>query len=123
MFIFGVVNKSSFFYSCISKKEVKYWIHKRMFLKVAQQCCMCNIIIINKKLSLYFQSETCTIQLPELDMELSHSSEGGKFTTIEGLIGNLQEGVCYYFTLFVISHVIHFIECMQRPYTLYYISK
>jgi len=38
-------------------------------------------------------SETCIVSIPELDMELSHSSDAGRFTTIEGLLNNIKTGV------------------------------
>jgi len=36
-------------------------------------------------------SETCEIRLPDLDIELCHSSMGGRFTTVEGLLVKLKE--------------------------------
>lgn len=38
-------------------------------------------------------SETCTLKMPDLDLELIHSSDAGRFTTIEGLLKNIQEGL------------------------------
>ncbi|XP_057300866.1 zinc finger protein ZPR1-like [Hydractinia symbiolongicarpus] len=36
-------------------------------------------------------SQTCTIRIPELDIDINHSSMGGKFTTLEGLFVNMKE--------------------------------
>lgn len=36
-------------------------------------------------------SETCSVSIPELDLELRHSSMGGKFTTLEGLVINMKD--------------------------------
>lgn len=38
-------------------------------------------------------SEMCTLKMPDLDLELVHSSDAGRFTTIEGLLKNIQEGL------------------------------
>jgi len=38
-------------------------------------------------------SETCHVTIPELDMELSHSSDAGRFTTLEGLLENIKTGI------------------------------
>jgi len=39
------------------------------------------------------KSETCSLSIPELELELEHGSLGGRFTTIEGLINSVLEGV------------------------------
>jgi len=36
-------------------------------------------------------SETCIVSIPEFDLTLSHSSMGGRFTTLEGLLVNVRE--------------------------------
>lgn len=40
---------------------------------------------------IYFQSETCSLRIPQLDFEAGPLSLSGRFTTIEGLIGALYE--------------------------------
>lgn len=40
---------------------------------------------------IYFQSETCSLSIPQLDFEAGPLSLSGRFTTIEGLIGALYE--------------------------------
>ena len=37
------------------------------------------------------KSETCSISIPEIELELSPGTLGGKFTTIEGLLGQIKE--------------------------------
>lgn len=36
-------------------------------------------------------SETCMVSLPEFDVEMTHSSMGGRFSTLEGLLVNVKE--------------------------------
>lgn len=36
-------------------------------------------------------SETCAVNVPDLELELAHTSLGGKFTTLEGLFVNFKE--------------------------------
>jgi len=36
-------------------------------------------------------AETCTVNIPDLELELHQSSMGGKFTTLEGLLTNVKE--------------------------------
>lgn len=36
-------------------------------------------------------SETCIVSIPEFELTLSHSSMGGRFTTLEGLLVNVKE--------------------------------
>lgn len=38
-----------------------------------------------------FQSETCSLQIPELDLEVGSGALGGRFTTVEGLISAMKE--------------------------------
>lgn len=38
-----------------------------------------------------FQSETCRIDIPELECEIGASGLGGRFTTIEGILSAIQE--------------------------------
>ncbi|CAH0383361.1 unnamed protein product [Bemisia tabaci] len=37
------------------------------------------------------KSETCSVSIPELDLEVGSAALGGKFTTVEGLIVNMKE--------------------------------
>jgi len=60
-----------------------------------------NVTIYNYSRSLYktfvlilLQSDTCMIKIPDLDMELIHTSDAGRFTTLEGLLGHIKDGVC-----------------------------
>jgi len=39
------------------------------------------------------KSETCSIQIPELDFEMGGMALGGKFTTLEGLLTNMLEQI------------------------------
>lgn len=39
------------------------------------------------------KSETCSLIIPELDMEMGSHALGGKFTTLEGLLKNAQEQI------------------------------
>ena len=39
------------------------------------------------------KSETCSLSIPELELELEHGSLGGRFTTIEGLVNSVLEGL------------------------------
>ena len=39
------------------------------------------------------KSETCSLSIPELDLELERGSLGGRFTTIEGLMNSVLEGI------------------------------
>ncbi|CAI7988803.1 Zinc finger protein ZPR1 [Geodia barretti] len=36
------------------------------------------------------QSETCVLHIPSLDFECSHSSVGGRFTTVEGMLSEMK---------------------------------
>lgn len=36
------------------------------------------------------QSETCRVEIPELEFELGMGALGGKFTTLEGLLKDIQ---------------------------------
>lgn len=50
----------------------------------------------NTFLSLFpfkFQSDTCTIDIPELDSEFGASGLGGRFTTIEGILSAIREQI------------------------------
>lgn len=38
-----------------------------------------------------FQSETCGIDIPELECEIGASGLGGRFTTIEGILNAIKE--------------------------------
>ena len=42
-------------------------------------------------LFLRFQSETCSLSLPSLDFEMGGHALGGRFTTLEGLLKNVQD--------------------------------
>ena len=37
------------------------------------------------------QSETSVLQIPSLDFEHSHSSIGGRFTTVEGMLSEVKK--------------------------------
>lgn len=37
------------------------------------------------------KSETCSMSIPELDFEVGAGTLGGKFTTLEGLLGAMKE--------------------------------
>ncbi len=37
------------------------------------------------------QSETCGLRIPELELETEHGTLGGKFTTVEGLLGDIRD--------------------------------
>lgn len=39
------------------------------------------------------KSETCSVAIPELEFEIGGGSLGGRFTTIEGLLNNIQEEI------------------------------
>ena len=39
------------------------------------------------------QSETCLVQIPELDFEADMGTLGGKFTTVEGLLEDFKSQV------------------------------
>lgn len=38
-----------------------------------------------------FQSDTCSLLIPELELEVGPATLGGRFTTVEGLLVNLKE--------------------------------
>lgn len=40
---------------------------------------------------LFLQSETCSVEIPELEFELGMGALGGKFTTLEGLLKDIGE--------------------------------
>ena len=40
-----------------------------------------------------FQAETCSIAIPELKFEMGGFALGGRFTTLEGLLTNIDEQV------------------------------
>lgn len=64
----------------------------RDILKVIN-CYKC-LPIINMYLLLdyyYFQSETCSLSIPQLDFEVGALSLSGRFTTIEGLVTALYD--------------------------------
>ncbi len=42
---------------------------------------------------LFFQSETCRLLLPDLDLEMGSHVMGGKFTTLEGLLRNVLDQI------------------------------
>lgn len=42
---------------------------------------------------LYIQSDTCTIDIPELKSEFGASGLGGRFTTIEGILVAIRDQV------------------------------
>ena len=37
------------------------------------------------------QSETCSVEIPELEFELGMGALGGKFTTLEGLLKDIRD--------------------------------
>lgn len=39
------------------------------------------------------QSDTCTIDIPELDSEFGASGLGGRFTTVEGILQAIREQI------------------------------
>lgn len=39
------------------------------------------------------QSDTCTIDIPELDSEFGASGLGGRFTTVEGVLNAIREQI------------------------------
>lgn len=39
------------------------------------------------------QSDTCTIDIPELDSEFGASGLGGRFTTVEGILNAIREQI------------------------------
>lgn len=43
--------------------------------------------------SLSLQSDTCMIDIPELDCEFGASGLGGRFTTIEGILSAIRDQV------------------------------
>lgn len=45
--------------------------------------------------SLISQSETCSVEIPELEFELGMAVLGGKFTTLEGLLKDIRELVSH----------------------------
>ena len=51
-------------------------------------CLTCLIVIV-----FLFQSETCRLLIPDLDLEMGCHVFGGKFTTVEGLLTNVQEQI------------------------------
>jgi len=62
----------------IEEKGVKY------------TCKISNVFDLNRDV---LKSETCSLSIPELEVELEHGSLGGQFTTVEGLVTNFLEGV------------------------------
>jgi len=52
---------------------------------VLQKCIHCYIT--------FFQSETCSLRIPQLDFEVGALSLSGRFTTIEGLVTSLYENL------------------------------
>jgi zinc finger protein len=38
-----------------------------------------------------FQSDTCDLKIPELDLEVGPATLGGRFTTVEGLLQNIKD--------------------------------
>ena len=48
---------------------------------VKYTCKVETVIDLNRDV---LKSETCSLCIPELDVELEHGSLGGRFTTIEG---------------------------------------
>lgn len=42
------------------------------------------------------KSETCSMSIPELDFEVGAGTLGGKFTTLEGLLGAMKEQIVGY---------------------------
>ena len=50
---------------------------------------LCKLIYI----FLYFQAETCSLLIPELEFEMGGYALGGRFTTLEGLLDNVIEQI------------------------------
>ena len=48
---------------------------------VKYTCRVQNVFDLNRDV---LKSETCSLAIPELEVELEHGSLGGRFTTIEG---------------------------------------
>lgn len=46
---------------------------------------------LNLYLTIVLQSETCSVEIPELEFELGMAVLGGKFTTLEGLLKDIRE--------------------------------
>lgn len=44
-------------------------------------------------LHLLFQSETCSLELPDLEFEMGGFALGGRFTTLEGLLNNMSDQI------------------------------
>ena len=40
------------------------------------------------------KSDTCSVQIPELELELMHGTLGGRFTTVEGLLKQIRDQLC-----------------------------
>lgn len=49
--------------------------------------------LISFTLVFFFQSETCSISIPELEVEAGPFTISGKFTTIEGLLKDVMAGL------------------------------
>ncbi|XP_075248097.1 zinc finger protein ZPR1-like [Convolutriloba macropyga] len=57
---------------------------------VKYTCRVQNVFDLNRDV---LKSETCSLAIPELEVELEHGSLGGRFTTIEGLVNTFLDGV------------------------------
>lgn len=53
-------------------------------------CHLQPFVVFCSEVSFLFQSETCRVEIPELEFELGMGALGGKFTTLEGLLKDIQ---------------------------------
>ena len=56
------------------------------------ECCR-SVRSFRTYFSSTFQSETCNLIIPELELEMGSHALGGKFTTLEGLLKNVQDQI------------------------------
>ena len=56
------------------------------------ECCR-SVRSFKTYFSSTFQSETCNLIIPELELEMGSHALGGKFTTLEGLLKNVQDQI------------------------------
>ena len=61
---------------------------------------MCHIMIyslhflmVHTLFLFFFQAETCSLSIPDLEFEMGGYALGGRFTTLEGLLNNVHEQV------------------------------
>ena len=67
------------------------------YLKKGMKCqCLLTgiqLYFVNLYSFLYFQAETCSLLIPELEFEMGGYALGGRFTTLEGLLDNVIEQI------------------------------